>query len=86
MIYMSKTQQKLMVEWNEIPWQKVQRKVFKLQKRIYKAANRGNDVLAKRLQKLLLKSYYAKLLAVRQVTQLNRGKKTAGMDGVKSHG
>lgn len=81
---MSKTQQKLMVEWNEIPWQKVQRKVFKLQKRIYLAANRGNDVLAKRLQKLLLKSYYAKLLAVRQVTQLNRGKKTAGVDGVKS--
>jgi RNA-directed DNA polymerase len=31
-----------------------------------------------------LKSSYAKLLAVRQVTQLNRGKKTAGIDGVKS--
>jgi RNA-directed DNA polymerase len=44
----------------------------------------GNHVLARGLQKLLLKSYYAKLLAVRQVTQLNRGKKTAGVDGVKS--
>ncbi|KOR33655.1 DNA polymerase [Planktothricoides sp. SR001] len=81
---MSKTRQMLMVEWNEIPWKSVQRKVFKLQKRIYRAASRGNDVTAKRLQKLLLKSYYAKLLAVRQVTQLNRGKKTAGVDGIKS--
>ncbi|KOR33652.1 DNA polymerase [Planktothricoides sp. SR001] len=81
---MSKTRQMLMVEWNEIPWKSVQRKVFKLQKRIYRAASRGDDVLAKGLQKLLLKSYYAKLLAVRQVTQLNRGKKTAGVDGIKS--
>jgi len=73
-----------MVEWNGIPWKLVQRKVFKLQKRIYRAASKGNDVIAKGLQKLLLKSYYAKLLAVRQVTQLNRGKKTAGVDGIKS--
>ena len=81
---MSKTRQKLLVEWNDIPWKLVQRKVFQLQKRIYRAASRGNDVLAKGLQKILLKSYYAKLLAVRQVTQLNRGKKTAGVDGIKS--
>ena len=38
----------------------------------------------KRLQKLLLKSKSAKLLAVRRVTQVNKGKKTAGVDGVKS--
>jgi RNA-directed DNA polymerase len=81
---MAKTQQKLMVAWNDIPWNKIQRKVFKLQKRIYRAAKRGNRVQAKGLQRILLKSYYAKLLAVRQVTQLNRGKKTAGIDGVKS--
>ncbi|MEB3884016.1 reverse transcriptase N-terminal domain-containing protein, partial [Lyngbya sp. CCY1209] len=37
---------------------------------------------AKRLQRLLLKSYYARLLAVRRVTQDNQGKKTAGVDGV----
>ena len=36
------------------------------------------------LQRLLLTSKSAKLLAVRRVTQLNRGKKTAGVDGVKS--
>ena len=30
------------------------------------------------------KSYYARLLAVRRVTQENRGKKTAGVDGIKN--
>ena len=81
---MSKTQQKLMVEWSDIPWNQIQRITFKLQKRIYRAASRGNDVLARGLQQILLKSWGAKLLAVRQVTQLNRGKKTAGVDGVKA--
>ena len=37
-----------------------------------------------KLQKLLLKSEAARLLAVRRVTQDNQGKKTAGVDGVKS--
>ena len=81
---MAKTQQKLMVAWNEINWTKVQRVVFKLQKRIYRAASKGEDVKARGLQRILLKSHYAKLLAVRQVTQLNSGKKTAGIDGIKS--
>ena len=36
------------------------------------------------MQKLLLKSKSAKLLAVRRVTQINKGRKTAGVDGVKS--
>ena len=81
---MAKTQQKLMVAWNEINWTLVQRVVFKLQKRIYRAASKGEFVKAKGLQRILLKSYYAKLLAVRQVTQLNTGKNTAGADGIKS--
>ena len=81
---MSKAQQKLMMEWNEIPWNQIQRKVFKLQKRIYRAASRGDKVLARGLQRILIKSWYAKLLCVRQVTQLNQGKKTAGVDGVKA--
>src|SRR5438105_15453869 len=37
-----------------------------------------------KLQKLLMKSRSARLLAVRRVTQENQGKKTAGIDGVKS--
>ncbi|EAM53114.1 RNA-directed DNA polymerase (Reverse transcriptase):HNH endonuclease [Crocosphaera watsonii WH 8501] len=71
-------------EWNTINWAKVQRKVFKLQKRIFQAVKSGNKVKAKKLQKLLLKSHYAKLLAIRKVTQDNQGKKTAGVDGKKA--
>ena len=71
-------------EWNTINWAKVQRKVFKLQKRIFQAVKSGNKVKAKKLQKLLLKSHYAKLLAIRKVTQDNQGKKTAGIDGIKN--
>ena len=32
----------------------------------------------------MVSSYYVKLLAIRKVTQENKGKKTAGIDGIKS--
>ncbi|MDT9180676.1 MAG: group II intron reverse transcriptase/maturase [Limnospira sp. PMC 1286.21] len=69
--------------WKSINWAKVQRYVFKLQKRIYQAAKSGQDAKVRWLQRLMVKSYYARLLAVRRVTQDNQGKKTAGVDGVK---
>jgi RNA-directed DNA polymerase len=73
-----------MVAWQDISWKKVQRHVFRLQKRIYRATQRGAVRTARKLQKLLVKSWYARLLAVRRVTQDNRGGHTAGIDGVKS--
>jgi RNA-directed DNA polymerase len=73
-----------MDRWNTLPWTRVQRNVFKLQKRIYRAASRGDIPTVRKLQGLLRHSWSAKLLAVRRVTQDNRGKKTAGIDGVKS--
>jgi group II intron reverse transcriptase/maturase len=51
---------------------------------VYKAVARNDKQKARSLQKLILKSQAAKLLAIRQVTQLNAGKKTAGVDGKKS--
>ena len=73
-----------MYEWKDIPWQKLERNIYKLQKRIYKASHRDDVKLVRRLQRLLIKSQAAKLIAVRRVTQDNQGKKTAGVDGVKS--
>jgi RNA-directed DNA polymerase len=70
--------------WNEINWKTLEKGVFRLQKRIYRANQNGNVVLVHSLQRLLVKSYYGKLLATRRVTQDNQGKKTAGVDGVKS--
>jgi len=81
----AKTQgQPLMVAWQDIPWKKIHRHVCRLQKRIYRATQDGRVRIAQKLQKLLIKSWYARLLAVRRVTQDNRGKHTAGIDGVKS--
>lgn len=81
---MSKTSLKTTVEWHSINWQKLERRVYKLQKRIYQASNRGDVKAVRRLQKTLMNSWSAKALAVRRVTQDNRGKKTAGVDGVKT--
>ncbi len=71
-------------EWRTIPWRKLERKVFKLQKRIYRASLRGDVKAVRRLQRLMMKSWSAKCLAVRRVTQDNTGKRTAGIDGVAS--
>ncbi len=73
-----------MDEWNTVPWKKIERNVFKLQKRIYQASQRNDVKTLHKLQRLLSKSRSAKYLAVRRVTQDNQGKKTAGIDGMKS--
>jgi len=71
-------------DWALLPWRKLERHVYRLQKRIYRASERGNVQAVHRLQQLLMHSRSAQLLAVRRVTQDNQGKKTAGVDGVKS--
>ena len=67
--------------WKSLPWKKFRKDLFRLQKRVWKAARVGDMQKAKSLQKLILHSQAARFLAIRQVTQLNNGKKTAGIDG-----
>ena len=71
-------------DWEFTDWKKLQKVLFRLQRRIFKAVREGDKAKARRLQKLVLSSYAARMLAIRQVTQLNTGKKTAGIDGKKS--
>ncbi|MCG9893583.1 MAG: reverse transcriptase N-terminal domain-containing protein [Thermosynechococcaceae cyanobacterium MS004] len=71
-------------EWKDIDWKQIQKNVYRLQTRIFKAKRRGDTKQVHRLQKLLMKSRSAKLLSVRKVTQDNTGKSTAGVDGIKS--
>ncbi|MEQ8186522.1 MAG: group II intron reverse transcriptase/maturase [Candidatus Eremiobacterota bacterium] len=80
---MTKTEITSKVEWPDINWRKVEFNVWKLQKRIYRASISGNIKLVRKLQKTLTQSWYGKLLSVRRVTQENKGKRTAGVDGVK---
>ena len=70
--------------WKALPWKKFRRNLFRLQKRVFKAVQVGDKRKARSLQKLILKSTSARFLAIRQVSQLNAGKKTAGIDGKKS--
>ena len=67
--------------WKDLPWKKFNRQVFQLQRAIFKAQKNGNKAKVERLQQLLLQSRAAQGLAVQQVTQNNRGKKTPGVDG-----
>jgi RNA-directed DNA polymerase len=70
--------------WKSLPWKKFRRNLFRLQCRVFNAVANGDRRKARSLQKLILKSSAARLLAIRQVTQLNAGKKTAGVDGKAS--
>ena len=70
--------------WRKLPWKKFRKNLFRLQRRIFKAIRVGDIARARSLQKLILKSTSAKLLAIRQVTQLNKGRKTSGIDGKKA--
>jgi len=69
-------------KWKIINWHQVEKSVNKLQTRITKAVLQNKWNLVKRLQYLLTHFYFAKLLAVRRVTQ-NKGKRTPGIDGEK---
>ena len=71
-------------DWAHLPWRKLERVVYRLQTRIFRASERGNVQVVHSLQRLLMKSEAARCLAVRRVTQDNRGKNTAGVDGVKA--
>src|SRR3954452_15925687 len=68
--------------WQAIDWPKAEAIVHALQRRIYRAQQQGQRRKVRSLQRLLLRSTSAKLLAVRRVTQDNQGKKTPGVDGI----
>ena len=78
------TSAKRMYDWNSISWRKLEKGVFKLQKRIYQASCRDDRKAVHKLQRLLIHSRSAAILAVRRVAQDNQGKRTAGVDGLAS--
>lgn len=71
-------------DWGKLIWGKIRRRVFNIQKRIYKATVEGRYKQARNLMKLLNRSTCAIVLGVRIVTQDNKGKNTAGVDGEKA--
>ena len=70
------------MKWSDIDWAATEAAVRRIQDRIFRAAKAGDGAKVKNLQKLLVRSRSAKLLAIRQVTQQNAGRNTPGIDGV----
>jgi len=68
------------ITWNKIRWTEVRKRVLRIQHRIFTAKRKGNQKAVKGLQIRLINSLDAKLLSVLQVTTLNKGKLTPGVD------
>lgn len=68
------------IMWNDINWNDTQNYIRRIQHRIYKAQQNDNQRLVQWLQKHLINTKSAKLMAVHQVTTLNKGRKTKGVD------
>ncbi|WP_394555559.1 group II intron reverse transcriptase/maturase (plasmid) [Priestia aryabhattai] len=72
-----------LTDWSDVNWQRLEKYVGKLQQRIFCAESQGKKRKVRDLQRLLLRSQAALLLSIKRVTQINRGKRTAGVDGYK---
>jgi RNA-directed DNA polymerase len=69
------------LDWNAIKWRTVEADVRRLRQRIFTASQAGDLAKVRNLQKLMLRSLSNTLLSVRQVTERNAGRHTAGIDG-----
>jgi RNA-directed DNA polymerase len=69
------------VQWDKINWREQEGQVRRLRQRIFKAAQEQDWPKVRNLQKLMLRSRANTLVSVRQVTQRNTGRRTAGIDG-----
>jgi len=69
------------LDWHAINWRAVEEDVRRLRQRIFTASQVGDLKRVRSLQKLMLRSRANTLLSVRRVTEVNAGRKTAGVDG-----
>jgi RNA-directed DNA polymerase len=69
------------VEWDFVDWRAHEQNVIRLRRRIFKATREQDWATVRSLQKLMLGSWSNTLISVRQVTQRNAGRRTAGIDG-----
>lgn len=69
-------------DWNSIDWSHVTTFVRRLRQAIFCAAKEGNLKRVRSLQNVMLRSYENRCMAVRRVTQLNKGRTTPGVDKI----
>ena len=69
------------IDWDNVQWDIPKQHVRRLQERILRATRDKDWAKFKNLQNLLVRSHSARLLAVKRVTQENKGKYKPGIDG-----
>jgi RNA-directed DNA polymerase len=70
--------------WESVSWLPAEENVRRLRQRIFTASQAGDLKKVRNLQKLMLRSRSNTLVSVRRVTELNAGRKTAGIDGQRA--
>jgi RNA-directed DNA polymerase len=71
-----------LLDWDAVDWRQVEADVGRLRQRIFAASKAGDLKKVRNLQKLMLRSRANALVSVRRVTEINAGRRTAGVDGV----
>jgi len=69
------------LDWDAVDWRAVEDDVRRLRQRIFTASKAGDLKKVRNLQKLMLRSRVNTLAGVRRVTEVNAGRRTAGVDG-----
>lgn len=69
------------IDWRAVNWRQAEDDVRRLRQRIFAATQAGDLAKVRNLQKLMLRSRANALVSVRRVTELNAGRRTAGIDG-----
>jgi RNA-directed DNA polymerase len=69
------------LDWDAVDWRAAEDDVRRLRQRIFTATQAGDWKKVRNLQKLMLRSRANAVLSVRRVTEVNAGRKTAGVDG-----
>lgn len=69
------------LDWDAVDWRAQEQNVARLRRRIFTATREQDWAKVRSLQKMMLRSWSNTLLGVRQVTQRNIGRRTAGVDG-----
>ena len=69
------------LDWDTVDWGQAEDNVRRLRQRIFAASQAGDLARVRNLQKLMLRSRSSALVSVRRVTEVNAGRRTAGVDG-----
>ncbi len=69
------------LDWDTVDWGQAEEHVRRLRRRIFAASQAGDLSKVRNLQKLMLRSRSNALVSVRRVTEVNAGRRTAGVDG-----